>query len=222
MSPAIACIRCKNTKGISVASINFLAIGWPAVLAVLSLGYLMGSIPFGLLLTRMAGHGDLRSIGSGNIGATNVLRTGNKKLAAATLLLDALKATIAAVIAQAVFGQNAGLIAGFAAFIGHLFPIWLGFKGGKGVATYIGTLLGVAPLMVLVFAAVWLAVAFWTRYSSLSALVATLVIPVVLWILGMPETAMVTAVMTAISYWRHKANIERLIARTESKIGQKG
>jgi glycerol-3-phosphate acyltransferase PlsY len=222
MSPAIACIRCKNTKGISVASINFLAIGWPAVLAVLSLGYLMGSIPFGLLLTRMAGHGDLRSIGSGNIGATNVLRTGNKKLAAATLLLDALKATIAAVIAQAVFGQNAGLIAGFAAFIGHLFPIWLGFKGGKGVATYIGTLLGVAPLMVLVFAAVWLAVAFLTRYSSLSALVATLVIPVVLWILGMPETAMVTAVMTAISYWRHKANIERLIARTESKIGQKG
>lgn len=205
-----------------MASVNFLAIGWPAVIAVLSLGYLMGSIPFGLLLTRMAGHGDLRSIGSGNIGATNVLRTGNKKLAAATLLLDALKATIAAVIAQAVFGQNAGLIAGFAAFIGHLFPIWLGFKGGKGVATYIGTLLGVAPLMVLVFAAVWLAVAFVSRYSSLSAMVATLVIPVVLWILGMPETALVTAVMTAISYWRHKANIERLMAGTESKIGQKG
>ena len=201
---------------------NFLAIGWPAVIAVLSLGYLMGSIPFGLLLTRMAGHGDLRSIGSGNIGATNVLRTGNKKLAAATLLLDALKATIAAVIAQAVFGQNAGLIAGFAAFIGHLFPIWLGFKGGKGVATYIGTLLGVAPLMVLVFAAVWLAVAFVSRYSSLSALVATLVIPVALWILGTPEAALVTAVMTAISYWRHKANIERLIAGTESRIGQKG
>ncbi|MBC7312084.1 MAG: glycerol-3-phosphate 1-O-acyltransferase PlsY [Rhizobium sp.] len=222
MSPASACIRFKEDQGDQVASINFLAIGWPAVIAVLSLGYLMGSIPFGLLLTRMAGHGDLRSIGSGNIGATNVLRTGNKKLAAATLLLDALKATIAAVIAQAVFGQNAGLIAGFAAFIGHLFPIWLGFKGGKGVATYIGTLLGVAPLMVLVFAAVWLAVAFVSRYSSLSALVATLVIPVVLWILGMPETALVTAVMTAISYWRHKANIERLMAGTESKIGQKG
>lgn len=222
MSPASACIRFRKTGGDQVASINFLAIGWPAVIAVLSLGYLMGSIPFGLLLTRMAGHGDLRSIGSGNIGATNVLRTGNKKLAAATLLLDALKATIAAVIAQAVFGQNAGLIAGFAAFIGHLFPIWLGFKGGKGVATYIGTLLGVAPLMVLVFAAVWLAVAFVSRYSSLSAMVATLVIPVVLWILGMPETALVTAVMTAISYWRHKANIERLMAGTESKIGQKG
>jgi glycerol-3-phosphate acyltransferase PlsY len=191
------------------------------VLAAL-LGYLLGSVPYGLLLTRAAGLGDVRSIGSGSIGATNVLRTGNKKLAAATLLLDALKATIAAVIAQAVFGQNAGLIAGFAAFIGHLFPIWLGFKGGKGVATYIGTLLGVAPLMVLVFAAVWLAVAFVSRYSSLSAMVATLVIPVVLWILGMPETALVTAVMTAISYWRHKANIERLMAGTESKIGQKG
>ncbi|MBV2186818.1 MAG: glycerol-3-phosphate 1-O-acyltransferase PlsY [Rhizobium sp.] len=205
-----------------MASVNFLVIGWPALLAVLSLGYLLGSIPFGLLLTRMAGHGDLRSIGSGNIGATNVLRTGNKKLAAATLLLDALKATVAAVIAQAVFGQNAGLIAGFAAFIGHLFPIWLDFKGGKGVATYIGTLLGVAPLMVPVFAVVWLSLAFLTRYSSLSALVATLVIPVVLWILGQHETALVAAVMTAITYWRHKANIERLIAGTESRIGNKG
>lgn len=205
-----------------MASVNFLAIGWPALIAVLSLGYLLGSIPFGLLLTRMAGHGDLRSIGSGNIGATNVLRTGNKKLAAATLLLDALKATVAAVIAQAVFGQNAGLIAGFAAFIGHLFPIWLGFRGGKGVATYIGTLLGVAPLMVPVFAVVWLTLAFITRYSSLSALVATLVIPVVLWILGTRDAALVTAVMTAITYWRHKANIERLIAGTESKIGKKG
>lgn len=203
-------------------SVNFLAIGWPAAIAVLSLGYLLGSIPFGLVLTRMAGLGDLRSIGSGNIGATNVLRTGNKKLAAATLLLDALKATIAAVIAQAVFGANAGLLAGFAAFIGHLFPIWLGFKGGKGVATYIGTLLGVAPLMVPVFAAAWLSVAFLSRYSSLSALVATLVVPVVLWFTGSHEAAIVTIVMTAITYWRHKANIERLIAGTESKIGQKG
>ncbi len=193
----------------------------PAIIAAL-LGYLSGSVPFGLILTRMAGLGDVRSIGSGNIGATNVLRTGNKKLAAATLLLDALKATVAAVIAQAVFGQNAGLIAGFAAFIGHLFPIWLGFKGGKGVATYIGTLLGVAPLMVPLFAVVWLTLAFVTRYSSLSALVATLVIPVVLWILGIRDAALVTAVMTAITYWRHKANIERLIAGTETKIGKKG
>ncbi|MFC3165365.1 glycerol-3-phosphate 1-O-acyltransferase PlsY [Ciceribacter thiooxidans] len=205
-----------------MANVNFLQIGLPALIAVLSLGYLLGSIPFGLLLTRMAGHGDLRQIGSGNIGATNVLRTGNKKLAAATLLLDALKATAAAVAAQAVFGANAGLLAGFAAFIGHLFPVWLGFKGGKGVATYIGTLLGVTPLMVLVFAAVWLSIAFITRYSSLSALIATLVIPVVLWITGAEEAAIVTAIMTVVSWWRHKANIERLIAGTESRIGQKG
>ncbi|KQW30850.1 glycerol-3-phosphate acyltransferase [Rhizobium sp. Root274] len=203
-------------------TVDYSALGPTNVAIVLLLGYLLGSIPFGLLLTKMAGLGDLRSIGSGNIGATNVLRTGNKKLAAATLLLDALKATAAALIAQALFGHNAGLLAGFAAFIGHLFPVWLGFKGGKGVATYIGTLLGVAPLMVLVFAAAWLAVAFFTRYSSLSALVATLVIPVVLWILGVEEAALVTAAMTVITYWRHKANIERLIAGTEGKIGQKG
>jgi glycerol-3-phosphate acyltransferase PlsY len=203
-------------------TIDYSALGPANVAIVLLLGYLLGSIPFGLLLTKMAGLGDLRSIGSGNIGATNVLRTGNKKLAAATLLLDALKATAAALIAQAVIGHNAGLLVGFAAFIGHLFPVWLGFKGGKGVATYIGTLLGVAPLMVLVFAVAWLSVAFITRYSSLSALVATLVIPVVLWILGVEEAALVTAVMTVITYWRHKANIERLISGTEGKIGQKG
>ncbi|TPP10744.1 glycerol-3-phosphate 1-O-acyltransferase PlsY [Rhizobium glycinendophyticum] len=203
-------------------TVDYSALGFPNLAIVLALGYLLGSIPFGLLLTKMAGLGDLRSIGSGNIGATNVLRTGNKKLAAATLLLDALKATAAALIAQAVFGHNAGLLAGFAAFIGHLFPVWLGFKGGKGVATYIGTLLGVAPWMVLVFAVSWLSVAFVTRYSSLSALVATLVIPVVLWILGVEEAALVTAAMTVITYWRHKSNIERLIAGTEGKIGQKG
>ncbi|MBA4797497.1 MAG: glycerol-3-phosphate 1-O-acyltransferase PlsY [Rhizobiales bacterium] len=202
--------------------IDFSALGWANLAIVLVFGYLLGSIPFGLVLTKMAGLGDLRSIGSGNIGATNVLRTGNKKLAAATLLLDALKATAAALIAHAVFGHNAGLFGGFAAFIGHLFPVWLGFKGGKGVATYIGTLLGVAPLMVLVFAVAWLSVAFITRYSSLSALVATLVIPVALWILGVEEAALVTAVMTVITYWRHKQNIERLIAGTESKIGKKG
>ncbi|MFN3509459.1 MAG: glycerol-3-phosphate 1-O-acyltransferase PlsY [Allorhizobium sp.] len=202
--------------------IDFSSLGWGNLAIVLLFGYLLGSIPFGLVLTKMAGLGDLRSIGSGNIGATNVLRTGNKKLAAATLLLDALKATAAALIAHAVFGHNAALFGGFAAFIGHLFPVWLGFKGGKGVATYIGTLLGVAPLMVLVFAVVWLSVAFITRYSSLSALVATLVIPVALWILGVEEAALVTAVMTVITYWRHKENIGRLIAGTESKIGKKG
>ncbi len=194
----------------------------PIALAALVFGYLLGSIPFGLILTRAAGLGDIRSIGSGNIGATNVLRTGNKKLAAATLLLDALKATVAALVAWYLFGKEAGLLAGFAAFMGHLFPVWLGFKGGKGVATYIGTLLGVAPWMVLVFAAIWLGVAKISKYSSLSALVATLVIPVVLWFLNEPKIALVLAVMTAISWWKHEENIKRLIAGTESRIGQKG
>lgn len=194
----------------------------PIALAALAFGYLLGSVPFGLLLTKAAGLGDIRSIGSGNIGATNVLRTGNKKLAAATLLLDALKATVAALLAGALWGPEAGLLAGFAAFLGHLFPVWLGFKGGKGVATYIGTLLGIAPAMVLVFAFLWLTVAKLSRYSSLSALVATLLIPVVLWLIGEPKIAMVMAVMTIITYWKHKANIERLINGTEGKIGQKG
>jgi acyl phosphate:glycerol-3-phosphate acyltransferase len=197
-------------------------ITWGVALGALAFGYLLGSIPFGLLLTRAAGLGDIRSIGSGNIGATNVLRTGNKKLAAATLLLDALKATAAAVIAYAFFGKDAGTLAGFAAFMGHLYPVWLGFKGGKGVATYIGTLLGVAPWMVLVFAAVWLSMAKITKYSSLSALAATLVIPVVLWFINEPRVALVMAIMTVISWWKHEANIKRLIAGTESRIGQKG
>ena len=191
-------------------------------LAALVIGYLLGSIPFGLLLTRMAGLGDVRNIGSGNIGATNVLRTGNKGLAAATLLLDAFKGTVAVLIAAHFFGEDAGVLAGFAAFIGHIFPVWIGFKGGKGVATYLGILLGLAPLMALIFAIVWLAIAFTTRYSSLSALVATLVIPVVLWILGVDKIAAVMALMTVISWYKHRANIARLTAGTEGKIGAKG
>ncbi len=192
------------------------------VLAAVVIGYLLGSIPFGLLLTRMAGLGDVRNIGSGNIGATNVLRTGNKGLAAATLLLDAFKGTAAVLIAVHFFGEDAGVLAGFAAFIGHIFPVWIGFKGGKGVATYLGILLGLAPLMALIFAIVWLAIAFTTRYSSLSALVATLVIPVVLWILGADKIAAVMALMTVISWYKHRANIARLTAGTEGKIGAKG
>ncbi|QSY95902.1 glycerol-3-phosphate 1-O-acyltransferase PlsY [Rhizobium bangladeshense] len=191
-------------------------------LAAAVIGYLFGSIPFGLILTRAAGLGDVRSIGSGNIGATNVLRTGNRKLAAATLLLDALKASAAALVVGYFLGNEAAIIAGFFAFIGHLFPVWIGFKGGKGVATYIGTLLGVAPIMVVLFAAVWLAVAATTRYSSLSALVAMLVIPVALLILGNEKVAAVMAIMTLISYWKHRANISRLMGGTESKIGAKG
>jgi glycerol-3-phosphate acyltransferase PlsY len=194
----------------------------PYALAALAIGYLLGSIPFGLVLTRMAGLGDVRSIGSGNIGATNVLRTGNKKLAGATFLLDALKGTAAVLICAKLFGPEAGILAGFAAFIGHLFPVWIGFKGGKGVATYIGILLGLAPLMALLFAVLWIAVAYFSRYSSLSALVATLVIPVALWILGPEKTAAVMTLMTIITWWKHSANISRLMAGTESKIGSKG
>ncbi|MDH0614309.1 MULTISPECIES: glycerol-3-phosphate 1-O-acyltransferase PlsY [unclassified Agrobacterium] len=195
----------------------------PALLALSALiGYLLGSIPFGLILTRMAGLGDVRKIGSGNIGATNVLRTGNKKLAAATLLLDALKGTAAVLVANALWGYEASLVAGFFAFLGHLFPVWLGFKGGKGVATYIGVLLGAAPLMMLAFALIWLATAFITRYSSLSALLAMLVIPVALWVLGPEKTALLVTLLSAISWWKHRENIARLLAGTESRIGQKG
>jgi len=195
----------------------------PALLALSALiGYLLGSIPFGLLLTRMAGLGDVRKIGSGNIGATNVLRTGNKKLAAATLLLDALKGTAAVLVANALWGYEASLVAGFFAFLGHLFPVWLGFKGGKGVATYIGVLLGAAPLMMLLFAAIWLITAFVTKYSSLSALVAMLVIPIVLWILGPEKTALLVTALSIISWYMHRENIKRLLAGTESKIGKKG
>ena len=195
----------------------------PALLALAALvGYLLGSIPFGLILTRAAGLGDVRKIGSGNIGATNVLRTGNKKLAAATLLLDALKGTAAVLIANALWGYEASLVAGFFAFLGHLFPVWLGFKGGKGVAVYIGVLLGAAPLMMLAFAAIWIATAYITKYSSLSALVAMLVIPVALWILGPEKTALLVTLLSVISWYMHRENIKRLLAGTESKIGKKG
>lgn len=186
------------------------------------IGYLLGSIPFGLLLTRAAGLGDVRSIGSGNIGATNVLRTGNKKLAAGTLLLDALKGTFAVLIAKYLFGFEASLVAGFFAFLGHLYPVWLGFKGGKGVATYLGVLLAVAPLMMLACAVVWIITAFLTRISSLSALVAMLVIPVALWIVEGEKTAALVTILSIISWIKHRENIKRLLNGTESKIGQKG
>ncbi|MBP1882623.1 glycerol-3-phosphate 1-O-acyltransferase PlsY [Sinorhizobium mexicanum] len=196
-------------------------LGLPATFACLVFGYLLGSIPFGLILTRMAGLGDVRKIGSGNIGATNVLRTGNKKLAAATLLLDALKGTAAAAIAS-IWGIEAGLAAGLAAFLGHLYPVWLSFKGGKGVATYIGVLLGLAPVMVLVFGVIWLATAKITRYSSLSALVATVFTPVALYATGYGKVALLFAIMTLITWIKHRANIQRLLSGTESRIGEKG
>ena len=184
-------------------------------------GYLLGSIPFGLLITRAAGLGDVRKIGSGNIGATNVLRTGNKGLAALTLLLDGLKGTVAVLIAG-LYGADLAIIAGFFAFIGHLFPVWLGFKGGKGVATYIGVLAGLMWKVALVFAAVWIAVALLLRYSSLAALIAAVVVPLTLLFMGYQDFAVVFAVMSVIVFIKHRANISRLMAGTESRIGSKG
>ena len=189
-------------------------------LAALVFGYLLGSIPFGLVITRAAGLGDVRKIGSGNIGATNVLRTGNKGLAAATLVADLLKGTIAVLIAG-WFSPELGLYADFAAFLGHIFPAWLNFKGGKGVATYLGVLLGVYWPAALAFGAVWLGVAFLTRLSSLAALIAALVVPVFLYFLGHSGAAGMFMIMTAVVYYKHWTNISRLMAGTESRIGAK-
>jgi glycerol-3-phosphate acyltransferase PlsY len=192
------------------------------VLGALVVGYLFGSIPSGYLLARAAGLGDVRNIGSGNIGATNVLRTGNKGLAALTLILDALKGAVPVWLALHYLGLYPAMLAGLGAFLGHLFPVWLGFKGGKGVATYIGVLLGLAWEGVIVFAIAWLLVAAVTRFSSLAALVAAVAVPVALVFLGRLELAELFAVMSAIVFIKHRPNIMRLIAGTESKIGSKG
>lgn len=193
----------------------------PQIVAALAFGYLLGSIPFGLLITRAAGLGDVRRIGSGNIGATNVLRTGNKGLAAATLLLDALKGTAAVLIATQ-WGTELGYAAGLGAFLGHLFPVWLGFKGGKGVATYIGVLAALTWKVALVFAVVWIAMAAVFRFSSLAALVAAVAVPVVLYFIGTVDLAVMFAAMSLIVIVKHRANIQRLLAGTESRIGSKG
>ena len=192
----------------------------PLALAAALAGYLLGSIPFGLLLTRAAGLGDVRAIGSGNIGATNVLRTGRKDIAAATLLLDALKATAAALI-FAHWSPQLATLAGLCAFLGHIFPVWLKFKGGKGVATYIGFLLGVAWPAGLAFAAIWLATAKLSRYSSLSALIASAASPLVLFAMNRRFEAGAAAIMTVILWVKHSENIARLRAGTEGRIGQK-
>ena len=191
------------------------------MLAALVFGYLLGSIPFGLIFTRMAGLGDVRKIGSGNIGATNVLRTGRKGLAAATLVADALKGTVPVLIAS-LWGPQFAIVAGLGAFFGHLFPVWLGFKGGKGVATFIGVLIGLKPLAALIFALIWLGVAFSSRYSSLSALIASAATPIILWLLGEPGMAGLAIILAALLWWKHSQNISRLLAGTEGKIGQKG
>ncbi len=184
-------------------------------------GYLLGSIPFGLILTKLAHTQDLRSIGSGNIGATNVLRTGRKGLAAATLLLDMLKGTIAVIIAGHHGGPNAAMLAALGAFLGHLFPVWLKFRGGKGVAVYIGVLIGLYPPAAGVFCVIWLATAVASRYSSLSALVASFITPIFLWWSGHPALAGLAALLTVLLFYMHRENIRRLRAGTEGKIGQK-
>ena len=184
--------------------------------------YLLGSIPFGLLITRAMGLGDLRGIGSGNIGATNVLRTGNKKAAAATLLLDGAKGAVAVLVARHVAGPEAALVAGAAALLGHCFPVWLGFRGGKGVATFLGVVLALAPLVGLVTCAIWLLVAKVSKISSLSALVAAALAPAWLAVLGPPGSVWLGIALAALVFARHHANIRRLIDGTEPRIGRKG
>ena len=188
--------------------------------AALIFGYLCGSVPFGVLLTRFAGAPDLRSVGSGNIGATNVLRTGRRFLAAATLAGDILKGTLAVAVIGFVFGRDAALYAALGAFLGHLFPVWLGFKGGKGVATYIGLLLGLALWQALAaFCLVWIAIAAASRYSSLAALAASAATPAVLWWNGNVPEAKLFLLLSALVWLMHRANIARLISGTESQIG---
>jgi glycerol-3-phosphate acyltransferase PlsY len=194
------------------------------IVAVIS--YLLGSIPFGLLVTRAAGLGDVRKIGSGNIGATNVLRTGRRELAALTLVLDALKGTAAVLIARYFWPGDAMFIAAIFVFLGHCFPVWLGFKGGKGVATEIGVLLGLAWPVGVIFCAVWLLIAFAQRYSSLSALTAAVTAPLfayVAWLMGWGpdgvKSAGTTALLSLLLIFNHRANIARLLAGTEPKIG---
>jgi acyl phosphate:glycerol-3-phosphate acyltransferase len=197
-----------------------------AFLIALFLGYGLGSIPFGLLLTKLAGLQDIRSIGSGNIGATNVLRTGRKDLAIATLLLDALKGSAAVWLATAFFGPSAGIIAGIGAFLGHLYPVWLRFSGGKGVATYIGVLLALWWPGLLLFALLWLGAAWLWRYSSLAALIGAFVTPLAKMALDLSAgpfsmTGLALAALSALLIFKHKPNIARLIAGTEGKIGDK-
>jgi glycerol-3-phosphate acyltransferase PlsY len=191
----------------------------PTLLALIG-GYLLGSIPFGLVLTRLAGAGDIRALGSGNIGATNVLRTGRKDLAAATVILDALKGTVAVLVAWR-FGLYPAMAAALGAFLGHLFPVWLGFRGGKGVATFVGCMIGLYWPAALAFAIVWLGVAFVTRYSSAAGLAASVASVIVLALLGSIEVAIVVLIMTLVIFWRHRENIARLRAGTETKIGRR-
>src|SRR5215470_17678649 len=198
------------------------SLALPYYAAALAFGYLLGAIPFGLILTRLAGTQDIRQIGSGNIGATNVLRTGRKSLAAATLLCDMLKGTAAVLVTYRFFGPDLAVLAGIGAFLGHVFPVWLKFKGGKGVATYLGVLLALVWPAALGFGAIWLMVAWLTRYSSLAALTASAATPVILGLDADLQEAQVFLLLTVLIFFTHRANIARLIAGTETKIGAKG
>ncbi len=182
------------------------------------LGYIFGSVPFGLLLTKAAGLGDVRNIGSGNIGATNVLRTGNKPIAIATLLCDVLKGTIPVLIAAHYFDFNSSLMAAFGAIAGHIFPVWLGFKGGKGVATLIGILFGLYWPIAIIFLAVWLAFAFAFKFSSLAALASSMLLPIWTLLLGHLELALPLTVLAIVVWIMHRANISRLLNGSETKI----
>lgn len=193
---------------------DFLGLLW-----LFLLGYLLGSVPFGLLLTRLAGLGDIRAIGSGNIGATNVLRTGRKGLAAATLMLDGLKGAAAVWIGWR-WGLNAALAAGLGAFLGHCFPVWLKFRGGKGVATFLGVLLGLHWPTMVAAALVWIGAAALTRYSSLAALLASAAAPLILLLFGRTEMAMLMTVLAIVLWIRHRANLKRLMAGDEARIGR--
>ena len=195
--------------------------GWSILAAALAGGHLLGSVPFGLVLTRLAGYGDIRAIGSGNIGATNVLRTGNKPLALATLLLDSGKGAIATLLAAWLWGHEAALLAAGGSMLGHAFPVWLGFKGGKGVATALGVLLAISWPVGLFACLAWLATALVTRISSLSALVAIGAAPVFAWWWAGPAVAALALFIAALVFIRHHANIGRLLKGEEPRIGAK-
>ena len=197
------------------------SIALPYMIAALAFGYLLGSIPFGLIFTKLAGHGDVRDIGSGSIGATNVLRTGSKKFAAATVTADIVKGTAAVMIA-AEFGPDQAVMAGLGAFLGHCFPVWLKFKGGKGAATYFGITIAVLWKVALIFMGIWILNALITRYSSVSSLLASLATPIALYWFGYVQWAELFALLTLIVWIKHHSNFKRLFNGSESKIGQKG
>ncbi|SOC17449.1 acyl-phosphate glycerol-3-phosphate acyltransferase [Rhodobacter sp. JA431] len=197
--------------------------GAALLLAVAGLGYLLGSVPFGVVITKLMGLGDLRQIGSGNIGATNVLRTGNKAAAAATLVLDGAKGAVAVLLARLILGnETAAIVAGGAAFLGHLYPVWLKFRGGKGVATFLGTLIALHWMLGLAACGVWLITAAVGRISSLSALVAAAASVPLAWAMSDQMLMPICALMAVLIFWRHRANIARIFAGTEPKIGKKG